>query len=121
MTIRGPAGPVGGPVTPGRLDPQGPPGEDSRRQWDDDQAKLDHQERSLQIAQRRTFSNRFFWMAVLWLGFVAVAISLDAAVHVYWFDLDTEVAIALLATGTANVFAPVVVAARGIFNSRSGR
>ena len=100
---------------------------DEETTWRRDQGEtLDHVERNVRIRgallnlnQRRKFANWFFWLAAIWLGFVALAIFLNA-LGVCWFYLEKEVAIALLASGIANVFAPVVVTAKGIFNNSNG-
>ena len=90
--------------------------ENKERSLDDREQLVRIRAAELGLQQRGEFATKFYWLAIGWLGFVAVTILLDGDPDKS-FDLEPEVAIALLATATANVFAPVVVAAKGIFNN----
>ena len=66
------------------------------------------------VQQRGQYGQLLVIVAVLWLVVVGLAIFADGHKDSD-FNLEPEVAVALLVSATANVFAPVLVIVKGVF------
>jgi hypothetical protein len=98
------------------------PDSETRREEED----LERQEREAHltgilqdIAERKTYANRIFWLLVGWLSGVFTLLMLQGVLSPWrWFNLDKAVLIAAIGGTTVNVIGIFIVVARYLFPRR---
>jgi hypothetical protein len=89
-----------------------------------EQQELDGQERLAlltgmvqDIAERKKYSGRIFWLLAFWLGGIFILLLLQGGSPYHWFSLSDSVLIAAISGTTINVIGIFIVVTRYLFPS----
>lgn len=89
-----------------------------RRELDLGHRELDHDDHSREVKDREKYTDRLFWLMVVWMS-VVLAILVVTGVQDSFFVLSDTVLVALIGGTTANVIGLFVIVARHLFPHRN--